>query len=1005
MKKLLLNFYRVGIILNALFFIGLTSVSYSQTVDSYNPANNALGISISPQLIITFHQDSTITLGSEKIIRVVEVGNLSNNISLTTGGGFDPADDRLQINNPNNTFTIDLSGDNLDYNTAYFVYIPEDALLLNGYSWNDLSNTSNPGWTFTTEPAPTPPTINSTTPADGATDVAIDTDLSITFNEDIVKGNDDYLKIFKDGGSGILIDTSLIDIAGPVLTVDASVFALTESSDYHVEIDPGFVVSASSGADFEGISDNTTWNFTTSIGAPEWMIEPELSNQTTVDVDLHGRTDQDGTYYYVITESLQKPSETEIENGQNHQGSNMTVSGNESMAAGIAFSTNIDISTLDQGKTYYMHVVASNAAGYSSVVTIPTPIDLVGPSLGTVSPSNGSTNVPVNTRIILNYSEKIYMPDGTEVTDDNIKDHISLTLAGSTTNLIDTAWFSNNDETITLSLASRLSGSTSYTLSFSARFKDQHGNEQSEISNDRTFTTEEIYTWNGGSTNWGASGNWDTGAKPDGNSVLIPGGVSNYPEITSGTESINNLYIEPGAYLINNGATLNVAGQFILESSSDQNASYLPRGGSLNVTDSSKVKIKQVISNPGKNYFTASPVSGATKGSAGITDAIVYFDNPNNQYVFLNTDESPLNPGTGYVARNPSDIVFSGTPVHENVTINVDRTPSRGLGWNLIGNPYTASIDLDELLLAGVDSSFWLFQNDSGIYGTYNMATGVSVSLPLENENMVPSNFSFWVRVNEAASEGTVGFTVDNTHANTHSYLKSTSQKEKYPVLKLATTYNGFRDETAITLISSDETGKDMYNSAKLFSNNDSIFDLYSMSNNKSMSINSLPLNDDITTVILGVRVPDIPTKTCKLSITRNNLPPGTIVLLEDKMEDVTVNLSKTGTYEFSSGQAGKIEDRFSIILQSGTLTNLDGDEENHTEIEKSYFYTTNSQIISYIAALNNPNYKLFDVNGRLIKEGSLNANSKNFITVHHEGTVVFVVESDEGTKTFKTVF
>ena len=54
---------------------------------------------------------------------------------------------------------------------------------------------------------------------------------------------------------------------------------------------------------------------------------------------------------------------------------------------------------------------------------------------------------------------------------------------------------------------------------------------------------------------------------------------------------------------------------------------------------------------------------------------------------------------------------------------------------------------------------------------------------------------------------------------------------------------------------------------------------------------------------------------------------------------------------------------------------------------------------------MNNPSYELFDMKGVLLDKDKLKPNSKNSIKVNHKGVVIFVVNSKEETKTFKTVF
>ncbi|MFW5889892.1 MAG: Ig-like domain-containing protein, partial [Marinilabiliaceae bacterium] len=523
------------------------------------------------------------------------------------------------------------------------------------------------------------------------------------------------------------------------------------------------------------------------------------------------------------------------------------------------------------------------------------------------------------------------------------------------------------------------------------------------------FSTDNLNVWSGGSdTNWNDNGNWDTGSFGAGYNVVLPEGLSNYPEITSSDDiSVNSLYIESNAWLTHTGGDLTVDGDFILESSpvdGEQNAAYLPHGGNLTVNGN--VQIQQVISDPEGNYYVSPPTDGATMESIGVTDAMVKWNNSTGNYDYL-TPSDPLVPGTGYVTRNPDRVVFNGTINTGDVTANVSRS-SDGLGWNLIGNPYTASISFEEIDLAGVDSSFWVYRQDLGIYGTYNMGSGdlppVYTNMPDDNPDLIPSNQSFWIRVNEEETGGSVGFTPDKTFTNAHAYMKSSSQNDS--VVKLATNFKGNRDETAVRLTHLAKEEKDRYDSPKKKSANKNYCHIYSHSDHRELAINSMPLKTDTTSINLGIEHNGDPSENCDISLVQNTLPDGYMVLLEDKENGVLVELSDDSPYTYKSDQKGTINDRFVLHLTDvATHANEEISVNQNDNKEKIRIFTNNSQIIAYIDQLNNPAFKLLDVNGRLLKSGQLNANSKNYIPVEHKGVVLFVIESDERTKTFKTVF
>ncbi len=111
------------------------------------------------------------------------------------------------------------------------------------------------------------PTINSTSPVDNATDVGIAGDITITFNEDIAfgTGNITLVDITGAGTNTIVIDAaspgSQASISGAVLTISPTA-ALELNNNYAVQI-AASAIDDSAGNSFAGITDNTTFNFTT----------------------------------------------------------------------------------------------------------------------------------------------------------------------------------------------------------------------------------------------------------------------------------------------------------------------------------------------------------------------------------------------------------------------------------------------------------------------------------------------------------------------------------------------------------------------------------------------------------------------------------------------------------------------------------------------------------------------------------------------------------------------
>ncbi len=108
----------------------------------------------------------------------------------------------------------------------------------------------------------TPPVISSLTPANGATNVAINPVLGITFSENIQKGTG-AIAIRRVSDASLLqsidVATSAVTVSGANVTVIASI---SYSSNVYVEI-PSGAFRDLAGNNFAGISGSSVWRFST----------------------------------------------------------------------------------------------------------------------------------------------------------------------------------------------------------------------------------------------------------------------------------------------------------------------------------------------------------------------------------------------------------------------------------------------------------------------------------------------------------------------------------------------------------------------------------------------------------------------------------------------------------------------------------------------------------------------------------------------------------------------
>ena len=204
----------------------------SPTVSSVSPANNAAGAAINTAITAAF---SEIMYSSMITTDTFTLKDSSDNAISGT----------VTYSDTTATFT---PSSNLSYSTTYTATITTDA---EDYAGNNI--TSDYTWSFTTGSAPdtTAPTVSSTSPASGATGIAINTSITATFSETIDTSTI-TTATFTVGGA-----TGTVTYSGTTATFTPS-SNLSYSTTYTATLTTGVKDSAGN-----AMAANYTWSFTT----------------------------------------------------------------------------------------------------------------------------------------------------------------------------------------------------------------------------------------------------------------------------------------------------------------------------------------------------------------------------------------------------------------------------------------------------------------------------------------------------------------------------------------------------------------------------------------------------------------------------------------------------------------------------------------------------------------------------------------------------------------------
>jgi len=265
--------------------------------------------------------------------------------------------------------------------------------------------------------ASTPPALVSTTPVDGETNVPVDTDLTLVFNESVTAESGDItIHNLSDGSIVQTIPASSWRVSGTGTdTITVNLNGLQPDTGYYVNVD-GSAFGDVDDSQFAGVTDSTTWNFTTGDNAPPVLVSTSPADDATdlaVDANIT-LTFNEPVYATTGTITIRRSADgTLVET--------IPITSSQVTGSGTIKVTVNPSETFDPETGYYVNATAGTFnditgnpyAGIdnSTAFNFTTEAD-TAPLLVTSTPADGATGISVATDIVLVFDKNVFTGTG-----------------------------------------------------------------------------------------------------------------------------------------------------------------------------------------------------------------------------------------------------------------------------------------------------------------------------------------------------------------------------------------------------------------------------------------------------------------------------------------------------------------------------------------------------------------------------------------------------------------
>jgi methionine-rich copper-binding protein CopC len=368
-------------------FVFSFSTEAAPAVNATTPTNGATQVAANTNLTITFSEPVDVTGNWFQIVGATS-GTRNVADTVVTGGPT--------------TFTIN---PNTDFASGELVTVTVFAAQVTDQDTGDPPDNmaANFVFSFTIDQAPS---VTATTPTNGATNVALASNISITFSEPVnVSGN--WFQI-------VCPTTGTRNVADTVVSGGPTTFTINPNADFTfnetctVTVFAAQVADQDTGDPPDNMLANFVFSFTTVDAAPTVTATTPTNgavNQSAnanIDVTFSEPVNVTGNWFQIVCTSsgTRLPAATVVTGGP----TTFTINPNVDFTAGETCTVTIVAAQVaDQDSNDPPDTMAAN---FVFSFTIDT-----APAVTTTTPTNGATQVAANTNITINFNENVNIQD------------------------------------------------------------------------------------------------------------------------------------------------------------------------------------------------------------------------------------------------------------------------------------------------------------------------------------------------------------------------------------------------------------------------------------------------------------------------------------------------------------------------------------------------------------------------------------------------------------------